>query len=726
METDQSPGTGPPSTMAELVRGYFRSDRRLRSLTLGFAFAAALGRGFVCEAAQKPAPQLHQTAASVLALSYEQAARGDPVLIRGVVTKATDYGLIVQDRTAGVWIHWAHPGDFAAGDEVEVKGAANLGPFSPVVMAQSVRKLGRSELPQPKTVTYRELSSGEMDCQYVTVTGIVRSVGIRPQVSQSQRVWLKLAMGDDAIDVTLPAQDAAAAMKLTDALVRIDAAVGSIKNQNRQITAPDLAAPGIHNITVLRPPPADLFATPLIPIGRLMQYRSGTDYYHRVRVAGWITYYKPGYDLILEDSGRALLVMTSQIGDFKLGDYVEAVGFLTPKDSGPILQDAVIRFIGSGQPIQPKPVRVADLRSGALNYNLVSIQGRLLRRVREPYREVLLLQDETNQLLAELPGPQDSDVLRGVQEGSSVRITGINILEVEGSWNVGGPGASAIRYEILLRSPADVRVIQPPSWWTKLHIIYLAAVLSVLMLACLVLVVYSRVERWRLEAVLDERERLAHEVHDTLAQSFAGIGFQLQAIQKAIPNNLPGLRQQVDLAQALVRHSHKEAQCSVEPLGPNTLGEVELLTSLEASARKMVEGGSVIVTTSTAGIPRPIPPQTGDALLRIGQESVANAVRHADPSHLDISLTYEKNAVRLAVKDDGIGFIKSGALLGFGLQGMRKRSAAISARLEIASQPGKGTMVEVTAPLPPNSTLVFWFRQKWKHSLEQIFHAEVQ
>jgi signal transduction histidine kinase len=335
----------------------------------------------------------------------------------------------------------------------------------------------------------------------------------------------------------------------------------------------------------------------------------------------------------------------------------------------------------------------------------------------------LLLQNESTLLVAELDRPANSTVLPNLKEGSTIGISGISMLEIEGTWNYGLPSASAVRYKLLLRSPDDVRVIKPPSWWTTLHVIYIAAILGMLMLAFLALGVFNRIERWKLQAVLEERERMAHEIHDTLAQSFAGIGFQMQAIRRAIPDGEPHLQQQVELARDLVRHSHKEARRSVEPLHLDSPEAIELPSSLESCAAKMVEGGSVEVISSSTGTPRTIPPRIAAPLLRIGQEAIANAVRHADPKHLEIHLAYGKNSVRLAITDDGGGFVKSGDLLGFGLRGMRTRAAGISARLEILSQPGEGTRVEVTAPLPPEITLTSFFKRIWKYLLERPTNA---
>jgi signal transduction histidine kinase len=415
--------------------------------------------------------------------------------------------------------------------------------------------------------------------------------------------------------------------------------------------------------------------------------------------------------------------MTAQSADIQLGDRVEALGFPAPKDTGPILEDAVLREIARGTQLQPSPVLITELSSGSFNYNLVSTEGRLLRRVQEPFRQVLLLQDKSILLLAELDEPESSNALQDLQEGSTIRISGISMLDISGTWNTGGPNASTVRYKVLLRSPNDVQVIQPPSWFTTLHVIYIAAILAVIVLVFLALIVYGRMEGWRLQSVLEERERLAHEIHDTLAQSFAGIGFQLQAIRKSIPSDNPDLQQQVDLARTLVRHSHKEARRSVEPLSPESPEEIDLISSLETSARTMVEGGSVEVTTLSTGTPRAIPPQIAVTLLRIGQEAIANAVRHADPGHLEIAIAYESHCVRLAIRDNGCGFVKSGDLLGFGLRGMRKRAAAISSKLDIVSQLGKGTRIEVIAPLPPRLTLSAFFKTMWKHLLVRIFRV---
>jgi signal transduction histidine kinase len=708
--------TGPSGYVGGQTRPGTRVSRLLTSIITACILCVRL---VVFGQAQLSPTPAYRTAASILALSPEEAQHGQGALLRGVVTGSTDLGLTIQDSTGGIWVYWDHPESFTQGDLVEVSGEAASGRFSSCVEAHAIRNLGHGPLPHPKAVTFRQLSTGDLDAQYVSVTGVVRSMGIRAAASQSQNVWLKIALPDGNVDATFSSENAAAAGKLIDAVVRVNAPAMCTKNENRQITAPTLPVGSLANLTVLRAPPQDLFAVPLTPISRLMQYRSETDYYHRVRVAGTVTYYKPGDRLILEQSGRALRVMSPQVSDIRIGDQVEALGFPAAEDSGPFLEDAVLRYVAYGQPLQPMAVKFADISSGAQRYNLVITQGFLLRRVDEPTSVVLLLQSDSTLLVAELDRRSNSRVLAQLEEGSTIQVTGISMLEIEGTWNYGVPSASAVRYKLLLRSPEDVHILKPPSWWTTLHVIYIAAVLAALMFTFLVLGIFNRVERWKLQAVLEERERMAHEIHDTLAQSFAGIGFQMQAIRRAIPDGIPHLQQQVDLARDLVRHSHREARRSVEPLRLDVPEDIDLLPALKASALKMVEGCAVEIAVFTEGPQRTIPPMIAGPLLRIGQEAIANAVRHADPKHLKISLVYGRNSVQLAIADDGSGFVKSGDLLGFGLRGMRTRAAGISAKLEILSQPGEGTRVEVTAPLPPDLSLVSFFKRTWKHLLER-------
>jgi signal transduction histidine kinase len=139
----------------------------------------------------------------------------------------------------------------------------------------------------------------------------------------------------------------------------------------------------------------------------------------------------------------------------------------------------------------------------------------------------------------------------------------------------------------------------------------------------------------------------------------------------------------------------------------------------------MLQSGDIRFRISMLGDPRTLPLRISGTLFRIGQEALANSVRHASPSQIAISVSYEENSVQMLVADDGIGFDESEDQKGFGLRGMRRRAAVISAEIEINSSPGAGTRVLVTAPLPTRLTInslpgLVWKRISALQSHEQI------
>jgi signal transduction histidine kinase len=262
---------------------------------------------------------------------------------------------------------------------------------------------------------------------------------------------------------------------------------------------------------------------------------------------------------------------------------------------------------------------------------------------------------------------------------------------------------------ILVRSAEDVDVVAGPPWWRPSTLILTGLVGLGLIFTFNHL--YLLATHWRLRAVAEERERLAHEVHDTLAQSFAGIGFQLQAIRNSI-HDPKALERQVDLAILMARNSHGEARRNIASLRPEPLGDLGLLPALREFAERMVKNGEVAVETYSDDGGRSVPPRVKDTLYRIGQEAIANSIRHADPATIRIRLQRTPSAIFLAVEDDGQGFVFDSEHPGFGLLGMRKRAESISATLTVTSTPGSGTRVIVKAPAGSRFRLALWARPR--------------
>ncbi|HEY6492639.1 MAG TPA: sensor histidine kinase [Trebonia sp.] len=201
--------------------------------------------------------------------------------------------------------------------------------------------------------------------------------------------------------------------------------------------------------------------------------------------------------------------------------------------------------------------------------------------------------------------------------------------------------------------------------------------------------------------VLDERRRMAQEIHDTIAQGLTGIVTQLQAAERAAdqtPADPAGWRRHVTAATRLARESLSEARRSVDALRPEPLECGRLSEALAGVAERWSGLNGVPVQVTTTGTVRPIDPEAEFTLLRAAQEALANVARHARASRVGLTISYMENEVALDVRDDGVGFDPALANRGFGLVAMQQRIAALSGTLQVESEPGGGTAISACVP----------------------------
>jgi signal transduction histidine kinase len=214
-------------------------------------------------------------------------------------------------------------------------------------------------------------------------------------------------------------------------------------------------------------------------------------------------------------------------------------------------------------------------------------------------------------------------------------------------------------------------------------------------------------------------------MHDTLAQSFAGLGFQLEALCGEVE---PGsaLRKQLESTVEMVRSGHMEARRNIAALRPGNLEQAGLAKALEQAAHTIVQGGAIIITMSVRGEPKQIPLRIADTLFRIGQEAIANAVRHAQAHTIHLRLIYGRRSVKLSVRDDGHGFCAASDSAGFGIRGMKQRADAIAATLRIRSSPGHGTFVAIRAKLQQSMLSSWWWRATRAGRMRRWWHGKTE
>ena len=199
--------------------------------------------------------------------------------------------------------------------------------------------------------------------------------------------------------------------------------------------------------------------------------------------------------------------------------------------------------------------------------------------------------------------------------------------------------------------------------------------------------------------VLDERQRLAGEIHDTIAQGLTGVITQIEAINQ-FPDDAEELRRRLDTAAELARQSLSEARRSVQALRPGQLDSTRLPEALSGIVSRWSEVTGVAAEAHTTGEARPLHPEIEVTLLRAAQEGLANVAKHAAATRAGVTLSFMDDSVALDIRDDGTGFDVGAAPSGqsFGLAAMRHRVRDVHGTMYVESAPGDGTAVSVRIP----------------------------
>ena len=701
-------------------------------------------------------------ASAILALPADRAF-GNSVAIQGVVTAAqpdAEWGgrFFVQDATAGVFVENISTNQPKPGDLVEIAGISHPGGFAPIITAPRWRKLGAAPLPAAKPVPIEQLMAGIEDSQRVEISGIIRAFRPRGAV-----VVFEVTSGGYRLDVNAPPPAGADPQTLIGAKVRIRGTAATFySGKLRHLITVTLHVPHAADFVIEQTEPGDPFAERLIPLGRLAQYRSEHELGRRVHVKGTVTYQRPGEDLFLQDATGGMQVKSRLLTTVAPGEVVEAVGFPDFEQFLPVLQDAVFRKTNEPRRTPTtQAVTIPELSGGFRHADLVSVQGRVLDRterwVRRPgggqSRQRTILTLQSSNFLSSVEGPAtgvDADPM-AVPIGSLVEVSGVCLMKIAED----GKLQSLL---VLLPDPKNIRILQAPSWWTPQRLLLgLAGLFTVLVVALSWIVMVSRrnaalkvsirekeqaqiglqhandhleervKERseqlklqitarqeaeWQLKAVLSERTRLAQELHDTLEQTLTGIALQMDTAARFAPSDATRANHHLELARNLVTHSQAEVRCSVWDLRSRSPEQIDLAGLLLKISRQLTEDTRIAVQVKAVGRVRPLAEIIEENLLRVAQEALTNIIKHSKATHATITLDYGPKNVILTIGDNGVGFAveqQAGPREGhFGLLGIAERTNRLHGQVVLASEPGKGTTVQVTIPIdpPPDSGLI--------------------
>ena len=426
-----------------------------------------------------------------------------------------------------------------------------------------------------------------------------------------------------------------------------------------------------------------------VPLVTSSEIHTGPRSGQTVRLHGVISSISPFY---LQDATGGVRLLPPDPGALCIGDEVDVTGHVAGSGWLPVFvvtglgrrRDRAAPTVTSISPVQAA--------SGMYEGSVVEITGKVVsREVRSDGSVVLALHADGQNFEAVLQNDPFSTQKQRIPTGSRVRVRGIVTIDAN--------DASGGSFRIRVQSAADIEVLAQPSWlegWRLMLLIGLGV-----MTTCLCVYFFMRASRARMAAVAAERERLSHEVHDTLAQSFAGISFRLQGLRKrARADGLTHemLITELDEMYEAVAGTHREASAIIAALRPSSQEGGDLLTLIERASEQLFAKQGLKIETLRHGVPCTLEPALADALFRVALEGVANVLRHSQASLVKLCLDFSAEAVTLSIEDNGVGFPVDATEPHFGLQTMQMRCAAVKARFSVVSAPGSGTRIAVTAP----------------------------
>jgi len=410
-----------------------------------------------------------------------------------------------------------------------------------------------------------------------------------------------------------------------------------------------------------------------------------------VVVRGIVTSSRHG--IVIEDRTGATEVKPVAAEHISLGDEVEVTGLLSLVPEPQIQQAEMRRLWGGSMPL-PLSITPDQAADGENELFLVQTVAELVDFGPAGLTGLRLnLRGGHQNFSAVLPSDNPDEELsaKSLQPGAILRLTGILVV------NHGLNTSHGDAFSLQLRTPEDIELVEPPSWWTKAHLLLLAGIAA--LLVSLGIIAYNHIRHSRYRAVAEERANIARDLHDTLAQGYAGITLQLEAAQQMIDRDPAMAATLLNEALQMVRHSRDESHLSIDIL--RSLSRNDRLDVLVARCVQQIRSRSdTLIEQQVTGDASVLSYNMVNNLFRIVQEALSNAVHHARAAKVVVRVCYQQREVLIEIQDDGKGFdpqrIPGPEEGHFGIVGMRERCAAINAHFQLESA-ANGTLVRVKA-----------------------------
>ncbi len=633
------------------------------------------------------------------------AKRELPVRIRGVVTAAnrTDRWVSLQDETRGVFVTFSTLSNNApaCGEWWEVTGHTGPGNFAPVVVAQSMRRLGIGRLPEPARPSWNELANGSMDVQWVEFQGLVSGV-------QSNRFSLLLPEGH--LDVLMERFSEEQLRPCLGAVVRLRGALFATWNTDTREVQFGTVKLRHASLSVETPAPSAPFELPTKTVRDLLRFDVQSSALRPAKVRAQVLY-ADGPSVFAQDENMGLRVLTTEVAKAAPGDIIEAVGYPELGGGAPLLRQARIRKVGVRTLPWPRVLGGAELLPAGMDSTAVQLEGNLIGVHWERGAAILELQSSGRLFFARVkPGTSTSLTLRA---GSKLQLSGV-YAETGRNVHTGMPPSS---FELLLNSPADIVVLSQPSWWTFRRLMFVVALLIiVLTLAAFWIGQLRRQVEYRTEqlqfeirereraehhhALEAERSRIARDLHDDLGSTLTEINALASTGQRAAADggSSPAI---YDAIAGRARGSIAALDVIVWAVDPEDNSVQSLADYLSGFVGDYLANSRIACRFK---IPMTFSATTCEGRVRhelflAVKEALNNVVRHSEATEVEFAMTSEAGAIEIRISDNGRGFELPQPQRGDGLRNLPQRLAKLGGTCRIDSRIGAGTVVTIRLPL---------------------------
>lgn len=564
-------GNGAPQPLLHLACRYGSLAGALVALLLPVSARPAFADG-------PPLPPL-RTVQQVHDLPAAEAERGYPVELdrAQVLYLDSSAGMVFLKDSSGDRVARAKAGPAAnlrPGDMVGISGITDIAGESVLIDHVRLRLLGHGPLPGAPAANPHALFSGDYDMRWVSIEGILKSATPTGEKTRdAANVLMTVFSGWDQLEVATRLSGEGEARGLIDARVRLRAIVSNQFNNRDLLVSVRLFMPDLSCVEILERPPADPFALPLTGIGALTA-AGFQKFGHRVHIRGVITSAWDQQHVSVMDAENGVFVTTDEPIQAGRGDLVDVAGFPSLGDYTTILDHALLRRIGSAVIPAPVHVTAAQAMSGTHDAEPIEVDGRLLSHNFGDGVHTLLLADGRTPFAVVLPGAVEWRAADRFSLGSLLRVRGVCVVQA-------GSDHVPKDFLVLLRSPADVVVLDSPSWWTPGRVLMLAGLLLALVLAAIfwnallrrrvrdqTSMISSQLEnagRLRLEAEAAHQET-SHALYSLQATQQELLAAQEKLRYQATHDSLTGLWNRAAIMDAL-HNEIERAGRTATPLG---------------------------------------------------------------------------------------------------------------------------------------------------------------